>query len=1204
MAELFDFAQALPQVEVEANELPPDYAEREQALDITRSWIVEAPAGSGKTGLLIQRYLKLLTDEQVSQPEQVLAITFTEKASAEIRERVVNQLEAARGEELSKNHFDGLTRALAGAVLERDAAMGWGLLDHPHRLNVRTIDSICAEIARTLPVLSGAGGVQDPVTEPAALYHEAARRTLHQLGGTDATLSEALRVVLLHRDGNLGEVERLVAEMLQWRDQWGGLIPLRGEELSDDYLDDIVRGKLERTLQRIVCDGLADLSERIPADYLSDLAALASSLAEIEPYGCNVSPIAVCKGRTAPGVGSDQLEHWRALIHLLVSRSKWTWRRSFARNHLGFEVTPEQRRRLKELRERIEHRDDVLEAMRRVDRLPPSRYPDDQWVMAKALFRVLSRALAELQIVFAERGECDFAELGLLARTALRSDDGVAALETAQGLRFRHLLIDEMQDTSTSQYELIELLTQGWHGGGQTVFLVGDPKQSIYLFRQARVERFIETMRTRYIGELPLGSLRLTANFRSQGRLIDAFNEDFSRLFPASGETAHSEEIPFVQASAIREPAGDEVRDVVWHAEVLPAGLQGDGLRAELRRRSKLEAQTIRSIIQEWRSRPLPAGRSKPWRIAVLVQSRSHLAHIVPALKEDVGGGPIPFRAVEIEALGERQEILDLFALTRALLHPADRVAWLAVLHAPWCGLSLAELHAVAGGDDPKWAKRSMEEAIAERGHELSEESCLRLRRLWEIMEAAMAQRSRLSLAQWVERTWRSLGGDSYLTETEMINARHFFELLDKLEEESSTVDVLTLQERLAKLYAEPEMHEDAVDLMTIHKAKGLEWDVVIVPGLEKIPMLNSPRLLNWSEVDLDDESARVLLAPIQSKGEDSRELNRWLRGVQNVREAAEKKRLFYVACTRAQEELHLFAAPKSSSATGTAQPAQNSLLSAAWPAAQRHFSPQARAAVLPMERPASVDEVYIGEMAAQQNNEPPALLQRLPLNFDARARFAAAVQLDYEETGAAERLFDFSRPEGSFEARALGNAIHAFLEVLARRIRDGARSENLVVEVEGWDRRIKAVLRGEGLPPSTIAQLQPQVMTALKNTLRDADGVWILAAQEDAESEYGLTAWEERARSVRLDRIFRAGGEPRAEGKGCQWIIDYKTTAHGPHGLERFLEEERRKYGPQMETYARMMQASDAEGELRLGLYYPMLPRLVWWRPGSGSGS
>src|SRR3984957_18315728 len=147
--------------------MPPDWEQLGRALDVGQSWIVEAPAGSGKTGLLIQRYLKLLADETVEKPEQVLAITFTNKAMAEMHERVLGELESARvGAALKRGDpFELETRRLAEAVLRRDAAMGWGLMESPLRLNMRTIDAVCGQIAKSLPVLSGSGGGQAPVTE-------------------------------------------------------------------------------------------------------------------------------------------------------------------------------------------------------------------------------------------------------------------------------------------------------------------------------------------------------------------------------------------------------------------------------------------------------------------------------------------------------------------------------------------------------------------------------------------------------------------------------------------------------------------------------------------------------------------------------------------------------------------------------------------------------------------------------------------------------------------------------------------------------------------------------------------------------------------------------------------------------------------------------------------------------------------------------
>ena len=172
-----------------------------------------------------------------------------------------------------------------------------------------------------------------------------------------------------------------------------------------------------------------------------------------------------------------------------------------------------------------------------------------------------------------------------------------------------------------------------------------------------------------------------------------------------------------------------------------------------------------------------------------------------------------------------------------------------------------------------------MEELIVERGGLLNEEGRQRLVRLREVMHAAMRQRSRIGIAQWVERTWRSLGGDASLTATEMTNARRFLELLDELEQEFDGVDVHTLKQRLEKLFAEPEIEAGAVDLMTIHRAKGLEWDVVIVPGLERGPATDKAPLLRWSELPTDSEdAAHGLLAPIAATGEDSGDLSSWLR--------------------------------------------------------------------------------------------------------------------------------------------------------------------------------------------------------------------------------------------------------------------------------------------------------------------------------------
>ena len=1191
MADLFVMPSALPAVRNDRR--PPDWEAREQALDVRQSWIVEAPAGSGKTGLLIQRYLKLLAEESVERPEQVLAITFTVKATAEIRERVMGHLEsAARGEALKRDsEMERETRALAEAVLQRDRALGWGLLDDPRRLRVRTIDSVCAEIARSLPVLSEGASGWAPVNDASPLYREAARRTLMLLGGDDAALNDALRTVLLHRDGNLGDCERLLGEMLQLRDQWGEIVPRGREYLDDAYLDGTVLPWLESTLEQAVCAGLTEFAGVMPEDFLREAASLAASFAGNVPYGRDRSPVAGCAGSVGiPRTDAASLDQWRALIHLMVTPSSGQWRRSFAKNTMGFEMTAAEKARLRELLEQVAGRDDLLRAIERVDRLPPARYPQEQWVVAKALFRVLSRGLVELQLVFAERGECDFTELALLAKGALRRG-GVEALTLGSGFELRHLLVDEMQDTSTGQYELIELLTQGWDGRSQTVFLVGDPKQSIYLFRQARVERFVRTMQTGRLGELAVGCLRLTANFRSQPELVEEFNENFAMLFPREVDAANPEEVPYAPAVAVNGSScvAGGARGFVWHTAVLAAG---EGVQGK-RRVAKQTARMVREIAEEWRARPMPEGRSEPWKIAVLVRSRNHLIDIVAALKGDDGVAAIPFRAVDIEPLDERQEVLDLFALTRALLHPADRTAWMAMLRAPWCGLELAELHVLAGADDDGWKEWTVEDLMAERGHLLSEESCARLQRIWPVLRAAEGQRARLTMAQWVERTWRSLGGDAYLTADEMGNARRYLELLDEMEESGGGIDLTLLKRRLNGLFAEAAMCAGAVDLMTIHGAKGLEWDVVMVPGLEKKAAGNKGRLLTWSEIgNAEEDAAHVLLAPIAGKGEESKELNAWLKGIHDAREAAERKRLFYVACTRAREELHLFAAPEAK-ADGSVSRAAGSLLAAAWPAAERHFdAPGAEVLVVPG---VPVADEFVGDLAAGAVERAGPRLRRLPLGFAASDRFSGARRLSYGEADVSGAPARFERPDGSFEARAFGNAVHAFVEVLTKRLAGGEQVDALLREVSGWGQRIAVVLRGDGLPVKVAGMLASRVKSALENMLRDPHGLWVLGARLDGASEFALTSWKERRSSVRLDRVFRAGREPLVEGDECLWIVDYKTATHGLEGVEAFLLGERTKYAGQMEAYARVMRD---EGDIRVGLYYPMLPRLIWWTP------
>ena len=1178
MSDLFVVAKP-----VRASGLPPDWKAREAALDVGHSFIVEAPAGSGKTGLLLQRFLKLLGQEGVTEPEQVLAITFTRRAVQEIHERVLEQLEAAAGDAPLKRDgvFERLTRELARAVLLRDQALGWGLLAHPKRLRVQTIDSVCAEIARSLPVLSGSGGGLTPVEDAGPLYGDAARRTLMQLGGGDTALHEALERLLLHRDGSLDDCERLIGQMLARREQWAEFVPLSGTQMSEVYLDGTMLPKVERALEVAICTGLTRAAKLIPPALLQSLTTLACEMAEHD-HGCSdEAPLAVCRNlRLAPQTAAEDVAHWRALAHLLLTKDgSWRADRGLSGRNLKLaELLKNHAAELKSILGEFRVNDASREAMLNLRSLPPSKYPAEQWQEAKALFRVLRHALAELTVVFARRGECDFTELTLRAKDALRVG-GASEMTAALGLRLEHLLVDEMQDTSTSHYEVIELLTAGWDGVGQTVFLVGDPKQSIYMFRQARVELFLRTMREQRLGDLPLGVLRLTANFRSQEALVRAFNADFERLF--------TDDVAYVEAVAVRPVAAfaEEQESVQWHTNPLPSGLGPDEKREGRQHQKSEDARTVRAVVEHWRATMRPDGT--PWKIAVLVRNRKHLLEVVAELKR----GAVPYRAVDIDPLGDRQEVLDLVTVTRALLHPADRVAWLALLRAPWCGMALADLHQLAGADERVWRKRTVAQAMRARGELLSEDGIERLQRVWQVMEAAETQRGRIATSEWVERTWRTLGGDVFLGEEELANAKRFLQLLDALEAETGRIDLAILQGRMEQLFAETPVRPDAVELLTIHKAKGLEWDVVLVPALELKSGSDGRTLLTWEEMDSHEEGeAHVVLAPIEGKGADSAALNSWLRGIRKKREAAERRRLFYVACTRAREQLHLLAAPETKDDGGISK-AAGSLLEAAWPAAEEHFGAGngAKLFVLP---PAAVPGAGLAIAAgAAVTGLARLTVQRLPAEFDTAARFRGVTALFAGGEDEVRVGGEFDRPEGSFAARSYGNAVHGFVEWMTRRAADGVSIAALGAEVAGWGPRIEAVLRGDGLPGNLVKKLAKQLRGALETMLGDEVGGWILAATNDASSELALTTWGKQRSSVRLDRVFRAGAEPLSAGDDCLWVVDYKTATHGGGGVDEFLTREKAKYVGQLDTYARVL-----GGDVRVGLYYPGLGRLVWW--------
>jgi ATP-dependent exoDNAse (exonuclease V) beta subunit len=1108
-------ARRLPVSKSQAKSPPPDQAQRDKALDPARSILVRAPAGSGKTTLLAARFLRLLAE--VDEPGQVVAITFTNAAAAEMRNRILDEL---RKDDPSP---------LARRALDHSQRLGWNLLDLPAQLRIQTIDSFCRDLALQQPLISGLGGSLEIAEQPTELYRRAARRALEEIGVAGSPVSPAAETLLLWRDNNWKEMEELLVNMLGERDRWMHAFVLTGSQNWDE-----LRDRLEMSLTRAA----QDASE------------------------CG--------------------------------------------------------------------------------------YTEKEWEIVRACFTLLRQAAAYLRITFAEAGVVDFIEVAQIALSVLRDEDAQpteAALAVAD--RIRHLLVDEFQDTSRRQHELLGRLIAAWpQPEGRTCFVVGDPMQSIYFFRGADAELFprVENIGLDIPNELALrfDSVHLTANFRTAPPLVERLNEIFAEIFAVDDGSG----IEFARTLPAREdstqPGPNSVADSLpgmsLHLEFIPQNMRANA-RGYTRER-KAETQTQRDAALEkqkqeivalirnhlpWMERARAAGDK--YRIAVLGRTRKVLVSVAQALRE----AEIPFRAIELEPLQDRPEIIDALALARALLNREDRVAWLGVLRAPWCGLSLADLHTLTSADDEQLKSRPVPELLAERSELLSQDGGLAAARLLEAIAYAERLRSAqptASLGTWLEQVWQRVGGARCVDAAARANLDLLWGCLDDLPQGEQDFLGPALDAALNKLNAQPDPSTSSdcgVQLMTIHKSKGLEFEIVIVPDLQANAGRGGRKLLSWLERGLapdtdavDENSAgtitEFLVAPLQPKGAESGSAKSSVDKARRERESQETRRLLYVAATRAREELHLFARPEFKTADGQSLalvPPTGSLLATAWPGlrdqVQRSFedwcSAQSAQAAQTGESQiidslaASAEKVLA--MPAPPDVLAPTPLRRLPPSY--RPAFSEIPSAADEPLAGTGRLYE--RHEGGLLSRALGKAVHELFQHLAQLL---AAETNAVARksLARMQPRIAANLRAFGIDTGQADRMAAQALEMVLRAADDPRAQWIQAAHADAASEARWTGVVAGGlRTVQVDRVFRAGPTPQsADDNSTWWIIDYKTadykTAQGDGlDLNSALAELRGEFAPQIEAYAKVLRnLHGADATVRGGLYYPRMVLFDWW--------
>ncbi|HQZ87954.1 MAG TPA: UvrD-helicase domain-containing protein [Gammaproteobacteria bacterium] len=879
------------------NSIGTDEHIREQALDPTRSFIVQAPAGSGKTGLLTQRFLVLLSIAEVA-PEECLAITFTRKAAAEMRDRILFALERAKNPIPPSDLYEQKTWRLACRVLARDRLLGWDLLHNPNRLKIQTIDAFCASLTRQMPILSRFGAMPAIKEDASELYQTAAQNLLKDLE-TDAPWSKSCRVLLSHLDNNLSLAVRLLANMLSHRDQW---LPHIGKTYAISELE--MRQLLESGLESVIRESLSAVVSHAPIEpAITEILTVAPMAAvECERLG-NGSIIAHCRtlqGRW-PGNGLGDLPSWYGLAELLFTEKNTL--RKIVTKQQGFPAPSNtkdsaDKQYFKLLKERmegclkaIEHHPVFLEKLRLLRECPPKAYTEEQWEMVWALTQLLPILAAQLTVVFQENNAVDFTEMSLAALKALGDSDAPTDLALGLDYRIRHILVDEFQDTALSQFRLLEQLTAGWQPmDGRTLFLVGDPMQSIYRFRQAEVGLFIRA-KQHGIGDIILNALKLTTNFRSEPELVEWVNTFFTEQFPKEDDIVSSA-IAFTASIAFRN--AHETRNA--HK------ITSSFFARKLSVTPESEAKVIVELINDVKIID-PQGS-----IALLVRSRHHLKHLLPQLRD----AKISYEGIQLERLTERPIVQDLLALTRALLHLGDRIAWLAILRMPSVQLSLEDLFLIANYEPalPIWHTLQLYSDIPG----LSDIAKNRLLMFVSCLSRALLHYQRLPLRTWICQTWVALGGCAeslYPAEERENNVRDseaYFSLLEQMEADGDFDEVGALEEKLQSHYVttpQNNTQDNIVQIMTIHKAKGLEFDTVIVPGMGRRTKSDSERLLLWEERIGLVRDSYFLMAPIKRVGDAVDPIYSYLKRQEGQRAGYESNRLGYVAATRARKRLY-----------------------------------------------------------------------------------------------------------------------------------------------------------------------------------------------------------------------------------------------------------------------------------------------------------
>lgn len=1122
-----------------------DRQERMAALDTESSHHVESPAGSGKTLLLTSRFLRLLGE--VNNPREILALTFTEKAAGEMKARIINYLVRAKAGDTPRDTLDGELLASAGKAIQKHRK-SIHYITSSNGLNITTFHGFCNYIARRAPVEAGVAPDYEIMDEnttfimadeaierfrkrsfsypPGNIKRDALENRLLRLNNSWKSLSEELKEIIKNRDQ--------FEDLIKFISEAGN----RGLASIPDILNKRLRIYIERCLDKLRESFINHDPGAGWEDFIHHLSSEEAGIATELPS-------------SVPDPSWEALPLWQAIAEAFLTQKgsprksfgpKGGYYSNFKKTVWGKAIT--------------EMEQDLAERLHNT-RLYPALNDAEMDVDILSYFIIVAAdVIKEYEGLCREKHLLDFIGLEQSALRAL-DENNPSDIYLHLDHRIRHLLMDEFQDTNRIQWDLIQRLCAGWFpDDGRTVFIVGDPKQSIYAFRNAEVGLFYETKSGIPLsgqGVLPLLNHTLKTNFRSSKSLIAWTNELFGKTVMVNPD-ADADEVPFSPSA--------------------PSDRHGEGSPLSLNLFHDKDNEKAKDDEATWLARKVKLTLEETNReksIAILLFTRNRLARYLKALKEE----GVPVQVQEGLGLTKRPEVMHLIQMARLITMPHDDIAWASLLRSPWSWFDIRTLLETKEQGPESWREkiRLMSEINPE------------MKVLEQALDGAFRRAGRDSLGKVVKKLWEDLEGPVKTARlygmAGVANCDKFFTILEEMEQGIPQETLRRFETAMETLYepADPTMARSSVQMMTIHRAKGLEFDTVFIPYLDWKPLASGPA--NPPPYLLErvpgTDGKHVIAMGRDRRIEESSNIDGLLGKLAKDRKWGEAKRWFYVASTRAISSLILSGVVKIKD--GTISAPEKSILK--WVFDHESINGKNPDDIsVETERTASININPFISASSQTISGPkkplpePYILSMETPPYIMESPSSLASEIAGNSYKSGERF-----SEVSFEA-VMGTVIHRILNTFIARKR--LPSETAVART----------LFKEGMARIPAREMAPKILKEVEATLKDP----FIAGLTDKSQPIVKTEWA--IEDMPKEKHIRSGIIDLAVFDGSTWwIVDFKTSRpKADEPIEYFLQHEEELYRPQIDTYRSMLNnlKHGDKIKIRSGIY---LTALQIWR-------